>query len=157
VKRSEELNLAIESAKVAGGILQEHYVQGASGSIKTTDAGNQGLVTAADLAAERAISETLLGRFPQHAILAEEEHATTAPAEHLWVIDPLDGTNNFAHGIPHYAVSIAYYRNGVAQCGVVHDPSRDDWFVCETGQGSWHNEKRVNVNSAATLVTTVGS
>ncbi len=155
MNRSEELNVAIDAAKVAGDILQDHYRRGTRGSIKTTGEGNQGLVTAADLAAERAISEILLASFSDHAILAEEEHADTMSAEHLWVVDPLDGTNNFAHGIPHYAVSIAYYRKGIAQCGVVYDPSRDDWFTCEAGQGSWHNNQRVNVNSAATLDTTM--
>ena len=155
MKVSDELKLAIRAAKIAGGVLQDHYRRGTGGSIKTTNEGNQGLVTAADLAAERAISETLLATYPDHSILAEEEHADTGSAEHLWVVDPLDGTNNFAHGIPHYAVSIAYYRDGDAQCGVVYDPSRDDCFTCEQGQGSWHNGKPVTVTTATTLDATM--
>lgn len=155
MKNSDELELAIRAAKIAGGVLQSHYRRGAGGSIKRTEEGNQGLVTAADLAAERAISETLLATFPSHSILAEEEHSDTCLAEHLWVVDPLDGTNNFAHGIPHYAVSIAYYHSGVAQCGVVYDPTRDDSFTCEQGQGSWHNGERVMVSTAATLEATM--
>lgn len=69
----------------------------------------------------------------------------------LWVVDPLDGTTNFVHGIPHYAVSIAYYHRGVPQCGVVFNPSRDDWYEATAGGGSFHNGKAVSVCQAETL------
>jgi myo-inositol-1(or 4)-monophosphatase len=142
-----ELVLAKTAAATAGEIIRNYFRQGTSGAIKSLDGKDQGQVTAADLDAERAITQCIHSTFPDHAILAEEEHTQTHTSEHLWVIDPLDGTNNFAHGIPHFSVSIAYYRNGEAVCGVVHDPIRDDWFTTTKGQGSFQNGQKVSVNA----------
>src|SRR5690606_10584229 len=89
------------------------------------------LVSDCDVEAEQAIVRVIREAFPDHAVLGEEAHEASVDAEHLWVVDPLDGTNNFAHQIPHFAVSIAYYRGGVAQCGVVYNPLREDWYVAE--------------------------
>ena len=85
---------------------------------------------------------------PQHSILGEEELAADTSAEHLWIIDPLDGTTNFVHDIPHFAVSVAYYRNGTAECGVICNPVRDDWYTAVQGNGAFHNGRAINVSHA---------
>ena len=83
--------------------------------------------------------------FPDHAVLGEELHGGdgVSPAvlasEHLWIVDPIDGTNNFVHGIPHFGVSVAYYHRGEPACGVMGNPCRDDWFLAARGQGALHN------------------
>ena len=117
-------------------------------SREKTDAG---FVTDADLAAERIIAETILAQRPGHAILGEEEHAADSDAEHLWIVNPLDGTTNYAHRLPHFAVSIAYYHRGIPQCGVIWNPARDDWFETTSGGGAWHNGERVHVSDAERL------
>ncbi len=108
-------------------------------------------VSSADLAAERAIVDTLRKSFPAHAIISEESHSDRADAEHLWIVDPLDGTSNFLHGIPHFAVSIAYYYRGVGQVGIVCDPAAGDWYVAERGEGMWRNGDRMAVSRATRL------
>lgn len=152
---TEELELARNAAAAAGKIIRRYFSEGISGEIKSVHGQDQGQVTAADLEAERAITEQIRKRFPSHQIMAEEEHTEIITAKDLWVIDPLDGTNNFAHGVPHFAVSIAHYHQGEATCGVVHDPIRDDWFVAAAGQGSWLNKRQVKVNSNASLPETL--
>jgi myo-inositol-1(or 4)-monophosphatase len=103
------------------------------------------MVSDADLAAEKAIVEMIRGTFPDHAFLAEETYQADANAPHLWVIDPLDGTTNFVHGIPHFAVSIGYYEKGQPICGVIVNPLRGDWYVAQRGQGAFVNGVRAYV------------
>lgn len=147
-----ELALAKQAAATAGEIIRNYFEQGISGETKSLDGSQQGQVTKADLDAERAITAMILEEFPGHQILAEEEHSQGgASAEHLWIIDPLDGTNNFAHGIAHFAVSIAYYFQGQPKCGVVYEPVRDDWFVASAGQGSWYNDQPAKVSRESSL------
>ncbi|TWT79954.1 Inositol-1-monophosphatase [Planctomycetes bacterium CA13] len=110
------------------------------------------LVSDADLESEKAIAEFLHSAHPGHELLGEESLAGgSADAEHLWVIDPLDGTNNFAHRLPHFAVSIAYYFRGQAVVGVVLNPARDEWFTATAGGGAFHDGRRVEVCDAAVL------
>lgn len=101
------------------------------------------LVSEADLAAERAILDVIRQRHPDHQVLAEESFATTAPtvwseADHLWIVDPLDGTTNYLHNIPHFAVSVACYKRGEPVCGVVLNPARGDLYWAQRGAGAWH-------------------
>ena len=120
----------IGAAQAAGEVLTRHFHQGVT--VRTKQSENEdsyNLVSDADIEAERAIVELIRSAFPAHAILGEEEQKDDAGAEHLWVIDPLDGTNNFVHAIPHFAVSIAYHYLGMPQCGVVFNPIRDDWYM----------------------------
>lgn len=129
--------VAQAAAKAAGAIIIRSFHNGIAARHK----GVADLVTDADVEAERAIVEAIHREYPGHEILAEEAHPGNADAEHLWVVDPIDGTNNFAHKIPHFAVSIAYCRAGRVECGVVFNPLRDDWFVAERGAGaSWNGE-----------------
>jgi myo-inositol-1(or 4)-monophosphatase len=133
-----EIEIARTAARRAGDVLMDYWQRGFSSREKT----NAGFVTDADLAAERVIVETILGQRPEHAVLGEEEHAGDVRAEHLWIVDPLDGTTNYAHRLPHFAVSIAYYHRGVPQCGVIWNPARDDWYETTRGGGAWHNGQR---------------
>lgn len=138
-----ELETAKQAAIQGGEIITKYFQEGVA--IRSKDTSN--LVSDADVDSERKIVEVIQDTFPGHSVLCEEEHQDDAGAEHLWVIDPLDGTNNFSHGLPHFAVSIGYYRAGVAQCGVIYNPIRNDWYEVTRGRGSFHNGRQVHVNS----------
>jgi myo-inositol-1(or 4)-monophosphatase len=140
-------DVAMCAAREAGSLLQRSFVNG----FEVRKKGVADLVTDADIAAERRIVEVIHAAFPDHVILGEEEHSGRGDAEHLWVVDPLDGTTNFAHRIPHFAVSIAYRCHGQTECGVIWNPVRDDLYVARRGQGATHNGKPIHVNSEATL------
>ena len=154
---SFELKTALSAAQAGEKILSRYFADLASAAIetKTTDDQYQGIVTRADIEAERAVVAEILHAFPNHEFLAEEEHTSSKDAEHLWIIDPLDGTNNFAHGIPHFAVSVAYYHHGQAQCGVVLNPSTGDVFTSQRGRGAWWNGIPVKVNQHQSLDQTM--
>jgi myo-inositol-1(or 4)-monophosphatase len=132
---SEEMSTARKAALAAGSVLTRYFREGIV--MRTKDVAN--LVSDADIEAERAIVATIRDTFPTHEVLGEEEHTGDVGAEHLWVVDPLDGTNNFAHRIPHFAVSIAYYRAGEPVCGVIYNPIRDDWYESVRGAGAFAN------------------
>lgn len=142
--------LAFQAAQKAGDLLLEHLDRG----VITREKGESNLVSAADLASETLIINLIREYFPSHTILAEESltelTGTTIP-EHLWVVDPLDGTTNFAHGIPHFAVSIAYIHKGRTQCGIVFNPARNDWYVATRGGGAWYNDTRLIVGQQTSL------
>jgi myo-inositol-1(or 4)-monophosphatase len=142
-----ELRVAEQAARAGGAILARYCREGIA--MRSKDVAN--LVSDADIESERAIAAIIRSAFPGHEILGEEEQAGDAGAEHLWIVDPLDGTNNFAHRIPHFAVSIAYYRAGVAQCGVVFNPLRDEWHIALRGAGAFHDGRRVHVSPSTRL------
>lgn len=142
----EHYEVAVFAALKAGEILRRHFAAGVSATEKFEGEATQGLVTVADLEAEAAIIKTIQDVFPDHAFLAEESSATGDNADHLWVIDPLDGTNNFAFGIPHFAVSIAYWQNGQPVVGVVLDPLRSEQFAAVKGCGATLNGDPVSVS-----------
>ncbi|HIE95450.1 MAG TPA: inositol monophosphatase [Planctomycetes bacterium] len=142
------VDVAKEAALAAGEILSDSFQSGLS---MRTKGGSVELVSDADINAERAIAEVIRSHFPDHGILGEEENSDDTDAEHLWIVDPLDGTTNFAHGIPHFAVSVAYYANGIPQCGVIFNPLRQDWYVTERGRGSTHNGISLHVGKQTTL------
>ena len=137
--------LAEAAAQQAAQILRDKFH---SSSLGVKAKGPSDLVTEADLAAEKAIVDLIRESFPTHSILAEESHTAEANAEHLWVIDPLDGTTNFVHGVPHVAISIAYYESGIPKAGVVCNPIRDDWYIATAGNGAFANGQRVNVSDS---------
>ena len=149
--RSTHLDVAIAAADRAGNVIKNFFGEQIQATSKMIGAQSHGLVTAADLEAERVIVETIRQYFPDHAVMAEERHANEISAEHLWIVDPLDGTNNFAHHIPHCAVSIAYYRDSVAQCGVIYNPLNGDWYVTQQGRGAWRGDQPVTVDRQLTL------
>jgi myo-inositol-1(or 4)-monophosphatase len=140
------LNIANDVAREAGGLLIQRL-----GSAKITNKGDIDLVTEADIVAENLIIERIRSYHPQHGILAEEsgEAALTGDrrSEWKWIIDPLDGTTNYAHGYPCFAVSIALEHNGVIEVGVVYDPVRDEMFAAERGSGATLNDRKIRVSS----------
>ncbi len=153
-EENEFLSTAVAAATTGARILLEHYQRGVQMRSKEADA-TYNLVSDADIESEQAIGLEIATRFPDHAILGEEEHRGDITAEHLWIVDPLDGTNNFAHRIPHFAVSIAYYSAGRAQCGVVVNPVRGDWYWATAGGGAFHNGRPMRVNTATSLDKTM--
>ena len=142
-----ELEIARSAAEAAGEVLMDFWNKGFTSREKT----NAGFVTDADLAAETTIVNAIRAQRPDHEILGEEEHDADLSAEHLWIVDPLDGTTNFAHGLPHFAVSIAYYHRGQPHCGVIINPARNDRFETTAGGGAFHNGERVQVSEAESL------
>lgn len=142
-----EFTIAEEAARAAGAVLSKYHREGVT--IRSKDIAN--LVSDADIEAERTIVEVIRRAFPDHAVLGEEEHQADTSAEHLWVVDPLDGTTNFAHKIPHVAVSVAYVHRGETQCGVVFNPIRGDLFTTIRGQGAYYNGQRAGVSESARL------
>jgi myo-inositol-1(or 4)-monophosphatase len=139
--------VALRAAQAAGRIHLKRF-QHISIANKTNF---QDLVTEADREAEAAVLKLLSRTFPRHAILAEESGANAQRSEHRWIIDPLDGTTNFAHGFPHFCVSIAYERRGVLQVGVVHDAYRKETFFAQRGRGATLNGKPIAVTRIARL------
>jgi myo-inositol-1(or 4)-monophosphatase len=145
------LNTAIKAARAAGSIINR-----AALDIEVLKIGRKGpndFVTEVDRAAEQAIIDILLEAYPGHAILAEESgrERGAQDSEFLWIIDPLDGTTNFLHGFPVYAVSIALAFRGVVQQAVVYDPTRNDLFFASRGRGAFLNDRRLRVSKRTRL------
>jgi myo-inositol-1(or 4)-monophosphatase len=109
-------------------------------------------VTKADLKAEKVLREELVRTRPHYGFVMEEGGVIEGPDKsHRWFIDPLDGTINFMHGVPHFAVSVGLEREGHLVAGVVYNPVTDDMFTAEKGQGAWHNERRLRVSGRREL------
>jgi myo-inositol-1(or 4)-monophosphatase len=146
------LNFAIQTARYAGRILAERFGR----TLQITNKGELDLVTESDLASERLIIERIQTHHPRHAILAEESGASWPVDQELksewrWIIDPLDGTTNYAHGYPCFCVSMGLERNGRMELGVVYDPMRDEVFTAERGQGASLNGRRIQVSPVNSL------
>jgi myo-inositol-1(or 4)-monophosphatase len=147
---------ASEAARIGGDILMRYFREGVQIRDKSDSGGKTyDLVSDADLESERAIAEYLKSKYPTHELLGEEDLAGDLDAEHLWIIDPLDGTNNFAHQLPHFAVSIAYCHRGQAVVGAVLNPARDEMFTAVRGGGAFLNGKQVSVCDSGTLGNTL--
>ena len=140
------LNVAIKAARAAGAIINRASLD--LDLVKVNTKSPNDFVTEVDQAAEQAIIETLLTAYPGHGILAEESGRAhgAKDSEYLWIIDPLDGTTNFIHGFPVYAVSIGLAHKGQVQQAVVYDPSRNDLFYASKGRGAFLNDKRLRVS-----------
>ena len=139
------LNTAIKAARKAGSII----TRASSDLDRLTVRRKQhnDFVTEVDHAAEEAIIRTLRDAYPSHAFLGEESGASSpdSKSEHLWIIDPLDGTTNFLHGFPQYCVSIALKHKGVLQQAVIFDPNRNELFTATRGAGAFMNDRRLRV------------
>lgn len=141
------LEVARAAARAGGEIVERYFREGVEIRSKET----YNLVSDADVESEHAIVEVIRETFPDHEILGEENYTASGDAEHLWIVDPLDGTNNFAHEIPHFAISVAYYIRGEPQVGVVLNPVRDDWYHAVRGEGAFRNGKPIKASSATSL------
>jgi myo-inositol-1(or 4)-monophosphatase len=145
------LNIAIKAARSAGAIIKRGSQD--LDLLKITHKGPNDFVSEVDQAAEAAIIEILLAAYPGHGILAEESGRAhgSKDSEFTWIIDPLDGTTNFLHGFPVYAVSIALAHRGVVQQAVVYDPTRNDLFFASRGRGAFLNDRRLRVSKRTRL------
>src|SRR5258705_8357637 len=151
-KRRENLllNFAIQIARDAGSLLLQRL-----GAARVSNKGDIDLVTEADIASEELIIERIRSHYPQHGILAEESGEAISVgatrSEWKWIIDPLDGTTNYAHGYPCFCVSIGVARAGVLEIGVVYDPTRNEMFAAERGQGATLNDRKIHVSDVEEL------
>ena len=143
------LNTAIKAARRAGNLINRASLD--IDQIKVNVKQQNDFVTEVDRAAENTIIETLREVYPSHAILAEESGETTGDSEYQWIIDPLDGTTNFIHGFPQYAVSIALTHKGVLAHAVVYDTNRNELFTASKGAGAFLNDKRIRVSKRVKL------
>ncbi len=138
------INKVIQITKEAGEIIKEGFGKNFSVEIKGSQTN---LVTEIDKKSESLIIDFIKKEFPTHSVLAEESGTHGTSSEYLWVIDPLDGTTNFAHGFPMFAVSIGLQKNGETICGVVYDIMRDEIYTSEKGSGSFRNGQKLIVST----------
>jgi myo-inositol-1(or 4)-monophosphatase len=142
------LNIAIKAARRAATVINRASTQLDIISVQSKSPND--FVTEVDRAAEVAIIEVLRDAYPEHSILAEESGAS-GESEYQWIIDPLDGTTNFIHGLPYYAVSIAQAKNGVLEHAVIFDPTRNELFTATKGAGAYLNDRRIRVSRRTRL------
>lgn len=140
-------DVAVQAAQIAGKILAEKFHQPRTVEWK----GGIDLVTDADKASEQAILDVLHRAFPNHSILAEESGSLHRESEFRWLVDPLDGTSNYAHGVPHFSVSIAVEGPQGLLVGLVLDCMRQELFLARKGQGATLNGRPISVSSTASL------
>lgn len=141
------LELAIAAARAGGQVLIDKF----GTTIRIEHKGEVDLVTEVDQAAEAVIVALIRDRHPEHDILAEEEDYDRQQCEFCWIIDPLDGTTNYAHGFPWFAVSVALERNGEVVAGVVFNPCNGELFSAAKGSGAWLNGKPLSVSTTTSL------
>ncbi len=146
------LNIAIKAARAAGAIINRASLD--VERLTVTSKSHNDFVTEVDAAAEEAIIDIILEAFPSHGILAEESGQSRGNkhSDFVWIIDPLDGTTNFIHGFPVYAVSIALAWKGQVQQAVVYDPGRNDLFYASRGKGAYLNDKRLRVSKRTRML-----
>jgi myo-inositol-1(or 4)-monophosphatase len=146
------LATAIEAAMHAGRVQMEHF---GAADLRIDKKGTIDLVTNIDVAIERQFRAMIAERFPDHGVLGEELHQADQPEEmpeYVWVLDPIDGTTNYAHGLPIFCCSIALERHGDPVVAAVFDPNRQELFTAERGQGAWLNGKPLKVSTAEVLI-----
>ncbi|MBZ5590394.1 MAG: inositol monophosphatase [Acidobacteriia bacterium] len=142
------LGVAMSAAQLGGGVLRRHFR--ALTPDQVSEKARNDYVSAADLASEEVIADFLQRETPEFGLLAEETGARGAVGAR-WVVDPLDGTANFVHSFPHFAVSVALVEEGEVLVGAVHDPMRDEMFSAARGAGAWCNGRRLGVTGRAGL------
>jgi len=148
------LDVAIRAAQAAGKISREHF----GSTILVDHKGRNNIVTDIDRLSEGIILQILRREFPYHGILAEESGVVKGDSPYTWIIDPLDGTNNYAYGLPVFSVSIALTAGEDILAGVVFDPLRDELFHATNGDGAWLNGKRIRVTTEERMANSfVGS
>lgn len=143
------LNTAVKAARRAGNLI--HRSSDKIDHLTVTKKSHADFVSEVDRLAEQTIIQTLLEAYPDHAILAEES-GVQGDSEYRWIIDPLDGTTNFLHGLPQFAVSIALEHKGILTQAVIYDPSRNDLYTATRGRGAFLNDKRLRVTRRTQLV-----
>ncbi len=148
---SANLNLMIKAARKAGRSLVKDFRE--VENLQVSSKGPGDFVSRADLAAERIIREELTAARPSYGWVGEESDPVEGEdPTRRWIVDPLDGTTNFLHGLPHWAVSIALEHKGDIVAGVVFDAAKDEMFVAEKGAGAWMNESRIRVSGRSRMI-----
>ena len=151
---SANLNVMIMAARKAGRSLVKDFREVENLQVSSKGAGD--FVSRADIAAERIVREILMEARPNYGWTGEEsEPVAGKDPTRRWIVDPLDGTSNFLHGMPHWAVSIGLEHKGDVVAGVVFDPAKDEMFVAEKGQGAWLNESRLRVSDRSRMIECV--
>ena len=151
---SANLNVMIKAARKAGRSLSKDFREVENLQVSSKGAGD--FVSRADIAAEEIIRTDLREARPNYGWVGEEsEPEIGKDPTRRWIVDPLDGTTNFLHGLPHWAVSIALEHKGEIVSGVVYDPTKDEMFVAEKGQGAWLNESRLRVSARRKMIEAV--
>ncbi len=140
--------LGIEAAYEAGRFILEHFRT----ALDIAHKGTVNLVTDVDIAAEEMIVSRIKKAFPDHSVVAEEKHRDGRKSDFIWIIDPLDGTTNYAHGHPIFSVSIGLEIAGTLQWGVVYDPARDELFAARRGHGAFCNSTPIHVSKTRSLL-----
>jgi myo-inositol-1(or 4)-monophosphatase len=151
---SANLNVMMKAARKAGRALAKDFREVENLQVSMKGAGD--FVSRADIQAEQIIKSELMNARPTYGWLAEEggEEAGTDPTRR-WIVDPLDGTTNYLHGLAHWAVSIALEHKGAIVAGVVYDASKDELFFAEKGEGAWMNESRLRVSGRDKLIESI--
>ncbi|MFD0911593.1 inositol monophosphatase family protein [Ruegeria arenilitoris] len=153
---SANLNIMIKAARKAGRSLVKDFREVENLQVSMKGAGD--FVSKADIAAENILKEELLGARPTYGWLAEEGGVIEGEdPTRRWIVDPLDGTTNFLHGLPHWAVSIALEHKGKIVAGVIYDPAKDEMFFAEKGEGAWMNDMRIRVSSRSRMIESIFS
>ena len=151
---SANLNVMVKAARKAGRGLVRDF-----GEVENLQASMKGpgdFVSRADTKAQEVLKEALLGTRPNYGWLAEEESEIQgADPTRRWIVDPLDGTTNFLHGMPHWAISIALEHKGEIVAGVIFDPVKDELFVAEKGGGAFMNDRRLRVSARSRMIECV--
>ena len=141
------LTVCETAARRAGALVMERFRTEVQVSLK----GRANVVTDADLASERLILDYVTAEYPDFGVLSEESAPVPGAAPYTWVIDPIDGTRNFAEGIPHFCVVVAIAEGDGVAAGVTYDPVRDEMFAAQRGQGAYRNGERIAVSDRADL------
>jgi myo-inositol-1(or 4)-monophosphatase len=141
VKRMEELEVAIEVVKKAGAIVKKYY-----GKVNASRKSDRSLTTKADMESENLIRNFLQKRFPDYSILGEETGRTGKESDYLWIVDPLDGTTNYAFQNPFFDISLGLVYKGKPIMGVVFYPPQNELFYAEKGKGAYLNDTRITVS-----------
>ncbi|HBT00945.1 MAG TPA: inositol monophosphatase [Citreicella sp.] len=152
---SANLNIMIKAARKAGRSLVKDFREVENLQVSMKGAGD--FVSRADIAAERILKDELLGARPTYGWLGEEGggQAGEDPTRR-WIVDPLDGTTNFLHGLPHWAISVALEHKGKIVAGVVFDPAKDEMFYAEKGSGAWLNDsRRLRVSGRSRMIEAI--
>ena len=147
------VNIAVRAARAAGDVVLRYHNQ--IDLLTIENKSENDFVSEVDKAAEKAIINEIKKAFPEHSILGEETGEILGDSSYQWVIDPLDGTTNYLHGFPQYAISIALFENKVTTHGVVYDPFKEELYTASKGEGAYLNDERMRVTSTNGLQNTL--
>ncbi len=151
---SANLNVMVKAARAAGRSLAKDFREVENLQVSSKGAGD--FVSRADVAAEEIVRDILMEARPNYGWVGEESGATEGKdPTRRWIVDPLDGTTNFLHGLPHWAISIALEHKGEIVAATIFDPAKDEMFVAEKGQGAWLNASRLRVSDRRKMIESI--